>query len=63
MLLRKHFGVGAEEAYTVLPWWEVDVLVQAVSPAPGGTDDPVAAVAREPAPDPFGAVPDDLMGL
>lgn len=26
-LLRRHFGIGAREAYNVLPAWEVELLI------------------------------------
>lgn len=64
LLLRKHFGLSAEDAYARLPWWEVDVLVAAVAPRAGDSGDvEPAALPRTPRPDAFASVPDDLMNL
>jgi hypothetical protein len=54
VLLRKEYGIGAEEAWTRLPAWEVELLCSAVRPPDGSPMDEG---------DPFEAPPEDLQKL
>lgn len=38
VLLRKEYGIGAREAWTVLPAWEVTLLLSAARPVGGGEE-------------------------
>lgn len=63
VLLRRHFGLSAEQVYRVLPAWEVELLAAAVTAAPAEAAEPAAPLAPGPRPDPFADVPDHLMNL
>lgn len=55
ILLRKEYGIGAREAFTELPAWEVQLLVAAARPmGPADMDHDV---------DPFDAPPKELSEL
>ena len=54
VLLRKHYGIGAHDAYLTLPEWEIDLLLAAIPDRHGTT-------AENDPDDPWAAPPQDLI--